>query len=267
MCDYSLENVKTRRANVGDRLFTHRFSFGTVGFAASEDIDVAVCVPPGTELSFACEVKRSDCRRLLATQFPIPSYFADSCGENVGFGSVLLGSMSGKTVTRSHLCEAVHQKTGLSQPRSLKCLNGVAGKPWHAPAVFFEAMRRSRRRRGSPSPSSSPNRGIGNSSSRRCLRRPPGASVVASLPFMKPLVLPDRQNGEASAKKLGSTRGMIGLGSIFGTTAEWRIFHTPPSRTSTSVHRPSTFSGPSCPRPVISYLPTVIAASVPNGET
>jgi len=60
MCDYSLENVKTRRANVGDRLFTHRFSFGTVGFAASEDIDVAVCVLPGTELSFACEVKRSD---------------------------------------------------------------------------------------------------------------------------------------------------------------------------------------------------------------
>ena len=67
--------------------------------------------------------------------------------------------------------------------------------------------------------------------------------------------------------ELPSTRETIGLGSIFGTTVEWRIFHTPPSRTSTSVQRPSTFSGPSCPRPVISYLPTVIAASVPNGET
>ena len=67
--------------------------------------------------------------------------------------------------------------------------------------------------------------------------------------------------------ELASMRGMIGLGSIFGTTVEWRIFHTPPSRTSTSVQRPSTFSGPSCPRPVISYLPTEIAASVPNGET
>ena len=41
MCDYSL---------------TSNFGTGTRGFAASEGASVAVCVLPGTELSFAEEV-------------------------------------------------------------------------------------------------------------------------------------------------------------------------------------------------------------------
>jgi hypothetical protein len=56
MCDYSLHNVKTRPAKVGDKLTTRNFGTGTHGFAASEDASVAVCVLPGTELSFAHEV-------------------------------------------------------------------------------------------------------------------------------------------------------------------------------------------------------------------
>jgi hypothetical protein len=56
MCDYSLHHVRSRPAKVGDQLTTRDFSFGTRGFAASEDRDVAVCVLPGTELSFASEV-------------------------------------------------------------------------------------------------------------------------------------------------------------------------------------------------------------------
>ena len=56
MCDYSLHNVKTRPAKVGDKLTTHNFGTGTRGFAASEDPSMAVCVLPGTELSFADEV-------------------------------------------------------------------------------------------------------------------------------------------------------------------------------------------------------------------
>jgi hypothetical protein len=56
MCDYSLQNVKSRPAKVGDKLTTRNFGTGTVGFAASEDASVAVCVLPGTELSFADEV-------------------------------------------------------------------------------------------------------------------------------------------------------------------------------------------------------------------
>ena len=56
MCDYSLHNVKSRPAKVGDKLTTRNFGTGTRGFAASEDRSVAVCVLPGTELSFANEV-------------------------------------------------------------------------------------------------------------------------------------------------------------------------------------------------------------------
>ena len=59
MCDYSLQNVKTRPAKIGDKLFSRRFSSGTGGFSAPEDINVAVCLLPGTELSFAYEVRRS----------------------------------------------------------------------------------------------------------------------------------------------------------------------------------------------------------------
>jgi hypothetical protein len=57
MCDYSLHNVKTRPAKVGDKLTARRFGLGTRGFCAPEDRNVAVCLLPGTELSFAAEVK------------------------------------------------------------------------------------------------------------------------------------------------------------------------------------------------------------------
>jgi len=56
MCDYSLHHVKSRPAKVSDQLTTRDFGLGTRGFAASEDKNVAVCVLPGTELSFANEV-------------------------------------------------------------------------------------------------------------------------------------------------------------------------------------------------------------------
>jgi hypothetical protein len=56
MCDYSLRSVKSRPARVGDKLTTRDFGTGTRGFAASEDPSVAVCVLPGTELSFTREV-------------------------------------------------------------------------------------------------------------------------------------------------------------------------------------------------------------------
>ena len=56
MCDYSLHSIKSRPAKVGDKLTTRNFGTGTRGFAPSEDASVAVCVRPGTELSFAREV-------------------------------------------------------------------------------------------------------------------------------------------------------------------------------------------------------------------
>ena len=52
MCDYSLHNVKSRPAKVGDKLTTRNFNTGTRGFAAPEAATMAVCVLPGTELAF-----------------------------------------------------------------------------------------------------------------------------------------------------------------------------------------------------------------------
>ena len=59
MCDYSLLNVRSRPARVGDKLTTRDFGTGTCGFAAAEDAAVAVCVLPGTELAFSSEAKVS----------------------------------------------------------------------------------------------------------------------------------------------------------------------------------------------------------------
>ena len=56
MCDYSLQNVRSRPAKVGDKLTTHDFGTGTRGFAAPEYCKMAVCVLPGTELAFADDV-------------------------------------------------------------------------------------------------------------------------------------------------------------------------------------------------------------------
>ena len=52
MCDYSLHNVKSRPAKVGDKLTTQYFNTGTRGFAAPQDPNTAVCVLPGTELAY-----------------------------------------------------------------------------------------------------------------------------------------------------------------------------------------------------------------------
>ena len=56
MCDFSLQSVKSQPAKVGDKLTTRNFGTGTRGFAASEDANVAVCLLPGTELSFSSEI-------------------------------------------------------------------------------------------------------------------------------------------------------------------------------------------------------------------
>ena len=60
MCDYSLHHLRSRPAKVGDKLTVSYFGipYGTRGFAAPEDQYLAVCLLPGTELSFADEVRR-----------------------------------------------------------------------------------------------------------------------------------------------------------------------------------------------------------------
>lgn len=58
MCDYSLHDVASRPAKVGDRLVTTKFATSlTRGFSAVGDPNVAVCLLPGTELAFEKEAK------------------------------------------------------------------------------------------------------------------------------------------------------------------------------------------------------------------
>src|SRR5579883_3169036 len=58
MCDYSLEHLQSRPAQVGDVLVTTRFrSSFTRGFAAETEPHVAVCVRPGTEIAFDDDVE------------------------------------------------------------------------------------------------------------------------------------------------------------------------------------------------------------------
>ena len=58
MCDYSLEHVASREAEVGDRLISTRFGDSiTRGFAAEDNAGVAVCLRPGTELAFERDVE------------------------------------------------------------------------------------------------------------------------------------------------------------------------------------------------------------------
>lgn len=58
MCDFSLQSVRSRPAKVGDKLVTRDFGTGTRGFAAADDLGLAICVMPGTELAFNREVAR-----------------------------------------------------------------------------------------------------------------------------------------------------------------------------------------------------------------
>lgn len=58
MCDYSLENVASRAAEIGERLVSTQFVNSlTRGFAAVGEPNVAVCLLPGTELVFDQDVE------------------------------------------------------------------------------------------------------------------------------------------------------------------------------------------------------------------
>jgi hypothetical protein len=73
MCDYSLHSVRSRPAKIGDKLVTRDFGTGTRGFASVTEPKMAVCVLPGTELAFACEVRHADwtIRSLIKRQLAV----------------------------------------------------------------------------------------------------------------------------------------------------------------------------------------------------
>jgi hypothetical protein len=61
MCDYSLHEVQSRPAKVGDRLVSTQFwNTTTQGFSAVGEPAVAVCLLAGTEIAFDGDVRRKE---------------------------------------------------------------------------------------------------------------------------------------------------------------------------------------------------------------
>jgi hypothetical protein len=111
MCDYSLHNVATRPAKLGDELVTTKFGNSlTHGFTAIGEPNVAVCLLPGTELAFEREAEYDHpFARLL------PKFGIGKLGGNVArFRQINMGSPSvhhdalefanGKIVLLTRLC-------------------------------------------------------------------------------------------------------------------------------------------------------------------
>ena len=122
MCDYSLLTVKSRPAKVGDQLTTRNFGTGTRGFSASEDASVAVCVLPGTELSFAREVTYLP-TGLLAWRDKVIKHktaiFRQVNKEKAAAHHDALEFPDGQIVLLTHLIEG-HQATVLQLPAEPK---------------------------------------------------------------------------------------------------------------------------------------------------
>ena len=124
MCDYSLQNIKSRAAKVGDKLTTHNFGTGTRGFAASEDTSIAVCVLPGTELSFSNEVTCQSTgfftwrKKLMKHKTAI---FRQVNKERVAAHHDALDFPDGRVILLTILCEG-QQATVLQLPAEPKTL-------------------------------------------------------------------------------------------------------------------------------------------------
>jgi len=111
MCDYSLHNVKSRPAKVGDKLVTTRFdNCYTRGFAAVGEPNVAVCLLPGTEFVFKKEIEHE--RRI--SLFPSVrlehkvARFRQVNKDNPNTHHDALELPDGKVILLTHLREGQH---------------------------------------------------------------------------------------------------------------------------------------------------------------
>ena len=106
MCDYSLHLVVSRPAKVGDKLISTSFPHTiTRGFASVDDRDVAVCLLPGTELSFEKEVR---CETGIVFSWRLAHTVAKFQQVNKGKSNVHRDALEfpdGTIVLLTHLCE------------------------------------------------------------------------------------------------------------------------------------------------------------------
>ncbi len=109
MCDFSLQSVRSRPAKVGDKLVTRDFGTGTRGFASADDLELAVCVMPGTELAFAGEVSclpTGFLRWRTKTINHQTAIFRQINKDKVVAHHDALEFPDGRTVLPTHLCES-----------------------------------------------------------------------------------------------------------------------------------------------------------------
>lgn len=81
MCDYSLHAVASRPAQLGETLVSTDFrGTSTRGFANPAEMDVAVCLLPGTELAFEKNVRY---RGKWFGSYSVPFSVAQFCKVNL----------------------------------------------------------------------------------------------------------------------------------------------------------------------------------------
>lgn len=121
MCDYSLQNVKSRPARISDELVTTRFDTSTTrGFAAAGEPNVAVCLRPGTELAFDRDVEYDNVPGAEPTLLRAASKTARFRQLRLNEPYVhhdALEFPNGQTVLLTRLCEGQHA-TVLQLPAS-----------------------------------------------------------------------------------------------------------------------------------------------------
>jgi hypothetical protein len=110
MCDYSLHNVASRPARVGEMLVTTSFyGTSTRGFAEKGEPNVAVCLLPGTELAFERDVRYSNWLSTRSTGFSIARFCAIEPGALHQHHDAL-SFPDGKTVLLNLLSEGQHAR-------------------------------------------------------------------------------------------------------------------------------------------------------------
>ena len=130
MCDYSLHNVASRPAKVGDKLTSTKFSNSiTRGFAAVGEPNVAVCLLPGTEVAFEKEVEYERGWTLFRRQklAEMVARFRQVDKDKPGVHHDALEFANGQIVLVNELCEEQHLSV-LQLPASPRTVNEAVGQ-------------------------------------------------------------------------------------------------------------------------------------------
>lgn len=131
MCDYSIEHVASRAAEVGDKLVSTRFGDSiTRGFSAKNNPDVAVCLRPGTELAFDDNIKYDNVlsRGRVTVPFKI-ARFRQIDTETQHVHHDALEFPDGRVVLVTRLVEGQHA-TVLQLPAVDKPIKGEKAEGW-----------------------------------------------------------------------------------------------------------------------------------------